>query len=196
MCDYGSLDYWDKRYEKEEFAYDWYMSYGDIREYLLKDALEGMPPKENIKVLIVGCGTSDVGINMVSDGFGNITCIDYSEVAIRKMSEKHKQTKGLTYKVGDVRALDFQTNTFDLIIDKGTLDSILCGENGVENSNRMTDEIYRVLKPNGKLVEITYGSPETRVHYLSNAPWTIDYSPFCQRYMYVAKKGSTASNNN
>lgn len=51
------------------------------------------------------------------------------------MSEKCKD-KGPNFKylVMDVRALDFETGQFDCVIDKGTLDSILCGESSTSNA--------------------------------------------------------------
>jgi 2-polyprenyl-3-methyl-5-hydroxy-6-metoxy-1,4-benzoquinol methylase len=38
--------------------------------------------------LIIGCGNSNLGIDMKNDGFENIVNIDYSEVVINKMKNK------------------------------------------------------------------------------------------------------------
>ena len=37
----------------------------------------------------------------------------------------------------------FASNTYDAIIDKGTLDAILCGENSVTDAKKMLLECYR-----------------------------------------------------
>ncbi len=42
--------------------------------------------------------------------------------------------------VMDVRAMRFATGTFDLIIDKSTIDALLCGESAFMNSAIMMRE--------------------------------------------------------
>jgi ubiquinone/menaquinone biosynthesis C-methylase UbiE len=44
----------------------------------------------------------------------------------------------------------YQNDMFDLIIDKGSFDGIMCDEkNGTFMGARMLSEVQRVLKPNG-----------------------------------------------
>lgn len=62
--------------------------------------------------------------------------------------------------------LDFSNNSIDLIIDKGLMDSVLCGEGFYERLNKMLSECYRVLRPNGTLMVLSQGHPDTRVMYL------------------------------
>jgi len=52
----------------------------------------------------------------------------------------------------DVKTMDFQDSSFDLIVDKATFDSIICGESSTKNINKALSEIYRVLKENGVYV--------------------------------------------
>ncbi|KAL1804935.1 hypothetical protein ACET3Z_028003 [Daucus carota] len=50
----------------------------------------------------------------------------------------------------DVRNMSvFQSDSFAAVIDKGTLDSLLCGHNSRENAAKMLREVARVLKANG-----------------------------------------------
>ena len=37
----------------------------------------------------------------------------------------------------DVRAMDFPENSFDTVIDKGTFDSVVCGEGSNTNASKM-----------------------------------------------------------
>jgi len=105
------------------------------------------------RVLIVGCGNSRLSENMFDDGFSDVTSIDYSEVVVRTMTETVTSKKpALKYVVMDARELKFPDESFDVIIDKGTLDSVLCGEETVRNSATMLAEIHRVLKP-GRLTD-------------------------------------------
>lgn len=63
---------------------------------------------------------------------------------------------------------DFQNNEFDVVIDKGTLDTILCGDNSEANVEKMLLEINRVLKSNGVYICISYGNEEQRKDFLKN----------------------------
>jgi len=57
---------------------------------------------------------------------------------------------------------EFSSGEFNVVLDKGTLDSILCGDNSVPNAEKMMQEIYRILAPGGVYVCITYGDEEHR----------------------------------
>lgn len=66
----------------------------------------------------------------------------------------------------DVTELTFNEQTFDVIFDKATLDSILCGEGANERAEKMLDNICRVLKNQGVYICISYGRPDMRMQYL------------------------------
>jgi EEF1A lysine methyltransferase 4 len=57
---------------------------------------------------------------------------------------------------------DLADNQFDMVIDKSTIDAILCGEDSFLNVARMVKETQRVLKPGGFYFVISYGKPESR----------------------------------
>ena len=79
----------------------------------------------------------------------------------------------MKFQVCDVLDMkDFQNGSFNTILDKGTLDCILCGDNSVPNASKMMAEIYRVLAPGGHYMVITYGDPDYRKKYLETQPWT------------------------
>jgi EEF1A lysine methyltransferase 4 len=63
---------------------------------------------------------------------------------------------------------DFQDNEFNLIIDKGTLDSILCGEFSIPNGEKMLKEAYRLLGNKGIFVCVSYGERARREHIFVN----------------------------
>jgi len=87
------------------------------------------------KILNVGCGNSRLSEEMFDEGYQNITNIDISQVVIKVMIEKYKD-KGpnFKYQYMDVRAMEFENGSFDCVIDKGTLDSILCGESSTTST--------------------------------------------------------------
>ena len=66
----------------------------------------------------------------------------------------------------DVRDLQYEDNSFDLIIDKSTMDALLCGDQSFLNTAIMTKEVQRVLKTGGIYMIISYGQPENRINHM------------------------------
>ncbi len=60
---------------------------------------------------------------------------------------------------------ELSSGEFNIVLDKGTLDSVLCGDNSVPNAEKMMQEIYRILSPGGFYICITYGDEEHRKKY-------------------------------
>jgi ubiquinone/menaquinone biosynthesis C-methylase UbiE len=63
---------------------------------------------------------------------------------------------------------EFKDESYDVIIEKSTLDAILCGDKSFLNAAKMLKEVQRVLKTGGLYVVISYGSPENRLFHLVN----------------------------
>jgi ubiquinone/menaquinone biosynthesis C-methylase UbiE len=126
---------------------------------------------------------------MFDDGFTDMTSVDYSEVVIEKMQAQFRAAgKALKFEVMDVRDIKYKDETFDCIIDKGTLDAILCGSDSAKNAGQMLSECQRVLKKGGFFFVITYGQPQSRLNYLekSRYKWKVSYQLLGKtRYMYV-----------
>jgi hypothetical protein len=59
---------------------------------------------------------------------------------------------------------DFQDSEFSFIIDKGTVDSILCGEFSNSIAEKMLKETYRLLTNKGIFVCVSYGERSRREH--------------------------------
>lgn len=106
---------------------------------------------------------------MYEDGYQHITNIDISFTVVKQMTELYKDRYStLVYKQMDVRQLQYQAGAFDAVIDKGTLDSVLCGDGSGPNAAQMLAEIYRVLAPNGVYICVSYGTGENRTKYFQN----------------------------
>ena len=68
----------------------------------------------------------------------------------------------------DVRNLLFEKGTFDAVIDKGTFDSIQCGDGAEQNTEQMLKEIHDVLVPGGIYICLSYGNLDARLQYFEN----------------------------
>eukprot|EP00375_Theileria_parva_P001162 XP_763833.1 hypothetical protein [Theileria parva strain Muguga] len=139
---------------------EWYDSWTEISK--------NIPLKINpdSKVLHIGCGSSTLGIDLFNSGIESVINADFSESCINLMRAKYPH---LTYILLD--ALDigknFSENFFDLIIDKGCLDSILCHENYREKVQKVLENFYTCLKDEGYLIVISGGNSEERLMYFN-----------------------------
>nr|XP_029116311.1 EEF1A lysine methyltransferase 4 [Elaeis guineensis] len=162
---YGDALYWDARYVEEGGAsFDWYQRYSALRPFVRK-----FVPTSS-RVLMVGCGNAVMSEDMVKDGYVDIMNIDISSVVIEMMRKKYAHVPQLTYMQMDVRDMSFfQDESFDCVIDKGTLDSLMCGTNAPLSASQMLEEVNRLLRPGGVYMLITYGDPSVRIPHLNQA---------------------------
>ena len=112
---------------------------------------------------------------MARDQYCNITAMDISEEVINIMEEKVQRYKALTYLVDDVFDMKFDSGSFDSVIDKALLDSILCKENANSDADKMVREIYRVLGKRGKFLCVSHNSE--RSTYFKTQDWEIEIKP-------------------
>ena len=107
---------------------------------------------------------------MYEDGYQHLTNIDISFTVVKQMQEMYKEKiPNLPFKQMDARSLQYEDGTFDAVVDKGTFDSILCGDGSGPNADQMLSEIYRVLSPTGVYICISYGLPEQRRGYFQKS---------------------------
>ncbi|CAA0829444.1 S-adenosyl-L-methionine-dependent methyltransferases superfamily protein [Striga hermonthica] len=165
---YGEAWYWDNRYSQDSSTFDWYQKYPSLAPLIRLYVPRRHP------ILVVGSGNSAFSEGMADDGYDEIVNIDISSVVIEAMQRKYLSRPQLKYMKMDVRDMSaFDTRSFAAVIDKGTLDSLLCGQNSQHNSSKMLEEVWRVLKDKGVYILITYGSPNYRLPVLQNLNWTI-----------------------
>ncbi|XP_008181645.1 eEF1A lysine and N-terminal methyltransferase-like [Acyrthosiphon pisum] len=118
--DFSKTEYWDSFFTKRKATFEWYGNYENLKRLLTRY----ISAKDDI--LMSGCGNSDLSINLYSDGFTNMTCVDNSEVVIANMNNKHKNKyPGLVYEIEDILNTKYANEKFSAIIDKGTLDALM-----------------------------------------------------------------------
>lgn len=164
MPNYGDASYWEDRYKSSEnTTFDWLENYS-----ALKDIISSLNiSKETGQILNLGCGNSEFSEHMYDDGYRNIKNIDISHNVIKTMAERNKDKEGMIYEVMDVRDLKYEDNSFDLAVDKSTIDALLCGEDAFINVAKMIKEVQRVLKVGGYYMIVSYGTPEYRMLHLN-----------------------------
>ena len=76
--------YWDTRFREEE-AYDWFKGYSSFKHLLLPQL------KTTDRILVLGCGNSNMTADLWNDGFKDITSIDLSKVTSAATVSLHLQ---------------------------------------------------------------------------------------------------------
>jgi ubiquinone/menaquinone biosynthesis C-methylase UbiE len=65
----------------------------------------------------------------------------------------------MLYQVMDVMSMTYADKSFEFVLDKSTIDALLCSDSPIVSVARMTREIYRVLKDDGVYLIVSYGAP-------------------------------------
>lgn len=176
----GTVNYWDKRYSQifrdfkdkppaqqreEGILYDWYLNAPRCLDIIVPylETCKGY----SSRILILGCGLSDVGPELYRRGYKNVVNIDFSGVVINRMQKEFADHEGLQFSVLDVANLGpFGNEYFDFIFDKGCIDAVMCGNSSVDSVHNAYEEISRVLANEGYFVSVSYGEPLTRNPYI------------------------------
>lgn len=189
---YDDTSYWNTRYSNEPEPFDWYQKWSKLKNII--------SPYFSAKecALDAGCGTSTLASDLVAEGFEKVIGVDISSNAINIMKERFESEPKLEFIQGNCLQLPFEDNKFDVVFDKGMMDSLMCSGPASKNVNPIMSEICRVLKPGGFFFEISYGTPNTRESYLknSNLQWEIHdvkeiekiSEPGTFHYIYITKK--------
>ncbi|KAL0234319.1 hypothetical protein PCE1_001355 [Barthelona sp. PCE] len=198
MPEYGKPAYWEERYQKDSSSnFDWYCTLVNCADILRPYLSSGS------KILHVGCGNSRMATQLYDDGYKNVTNIDISETVVHQMQQKYADQPELTFQVMDTRRMTFDDESFDVVVDKATLDALLCGRESFDNAYLMNKEVQRVLKPGGVFICISYGTPDSRLDHFSRhgLNWTTETktipkalatddpsNPSSYFYVYVMRK--------
>jgi len=165
---YKNQNYWDERFEKED-SYEWLANLDDVKDSI-KDILDRFGPEA--RILQLGCGNSQLSIDLFNEGFKDITNIDFSKVCVNKMSAKYPQ---LRFVQMDMTDMEFGNEKFDIVLEKATFDSLLVDSRspwdldstGCRQVTKALKEVKKVLKVGGIFLSITFSQPHFRVPLLA-----------------------------
>ena len=121
-----------------------------------KDVLKRMNVKEDSHILDVCTGTGDwaIALTKVLGESGKVIGLDFSENMLKVAQDKQQQhqLEQLEFMYGNAMELPFEDNTFDYV-------TIGFGLRNVPDYETVLQEMYRVVKPGGKVVCLETSQP-------------------------------------
>lgn len=129
---------------------------------------------------------------MWEDGYHNIVNTDYSKTVIEQMRRRHEVRPEMEWHEMDVRELKFDDSSFDVAIDKGTMDAMMTSKDVwepppqvIDDCTKEVDETLRVLrKPSGLFIYLTFGQPHFRRRFLTRPGTTLEIKELGEAFHY------------
>jgi D-alanine-D-alanine ligase len=108
------------------------------------------------KILDLCCGQGRVSLELARRGFSNVEGVDRSHYLIQRgKTQAKKEGLSIKFREGDARKLRYSSDTFDVVMILGNSFGYF---ETVEDDMRVVKEVFRVLKPWGKvLIDVTDG---------------------------------------
>ena len=181
---------WDRRFmqqaqDSRAVNDEWYISYQDSPE--LQEFLGSVLNKDAL-ICQVGCGNSRMAPALFQDGYRFLVNVDISRVAIGQMQRRYRGTHDeMIFLPGDATSLPWPSEIVDIFIDKGTLQSLLLLCDGVARVAQFAREMWRLLCPGGKMVQIMAGKGMQSYLNLPDLPWTIRHK-VCYRSLQCVRR--------
>lgn len=132
---------------------------------------------------------------MHADGFINLTNIDYSETIIDEMRARTAHLiPPQEWLVMDMRRLLLPSESFEIVLDKASLDAIWTDGGSVWDPSKalrndikaVVDEVLRVLKPGGKFISISFGQPHFRKPLMERSEqWSLEVNPIDDTFYFL-----------
>jgi SAM-dependent methyltransferase len=147
---FGRQEYWEGLYKEQDKSesFSWYAGWNDLEplvsEWILPD----------YKVLIPGVGIDSLLTDMYDAGYEQLSAFDYAPESIAHCQHMLGADRTVVdLRTADCRDLPYDSESFDAVIDKGTLDAVfLAGDDPGERLDSLTraiSELARVLAPGG-----------------------------------------------
>jgi len=93
----------------------------------------------------------------------DITSVDFAASVVEQMAARFPVGQ---FVVADARALPFPDASFDLVVEKGTVDALAAGSSG--DIEKVVAEASRVLRPGGRFISVGFAERAP----VKERPWT------------------------
>lgn len=207
MEDLSKQSYWDECFLTED-SFEWF---GDCsRLYPVLDLYFKSSP--SLILLHLGCGSSSLAEEMHNRHYCHLIFnVDYSFGILEKRRSMKQNKCFIDWLAMDIRAMPLSSNSFDTIIEKGTLDVFFVGHEHQlwdpavelkEKIDLILTQISRCLRmESGRFISISFQQPHFRRPFLAKEKyqWSIEVhsvsggSESVEYFVYVMTKGEKMS---
>ena len=128
---------------------------GGIDWYWRKRTVDLLHPQSFERVLDVATGTGDMAFTILNNTDSEVYGLDFA-LKMLSLNKEKAQDKGVTdYQLlcGDAEQLPVRSETFDLI-------TIAYGIRNMGTMEQTLEELYRILKPNGRVGILEFSQPK------------------------------------
>jgi hypothetical protein len=158
--DFSSPSEWDSFYIENEDTFEWHSS-------IALDTISSFVPSD-ADCLMVGCGNSKLPAAVLSTCENpRIVLLDTSKTCLKQLEQVYGSA--VKYQCGDASKLAdlWDTPSFDIIVDKGLTDAVLCGEGWDGILERVFEDASRVLREDsGVYLLISYKLPSSTKEFI------------------------------
>jgi hypothetical protein len=165
--DFSSANGWEQFYSDSSVNSQNY-SVVEWHSSVPLEVLADFVPLGGSTCLMVGCGTSDLPSVVYEKRRANITLMDSSQTCVEQLSGHYGDT--MSYVCGDATRLSSvlpPSKLYDVIIDKGLMDAIFCGEGWNGPIDSLVKESSKVLCSGGLYLLVSYRLPTSTKEFLT-----------------------------
>mmetsp|Transcript_38197 Transcript_38197/g.61300 ORF Transcript_38197/g.61300 Transcript_38197/m.61300 type:complete len:247 (+) Transcript_38197:179-919(+) len=143
---------------------EWYLDLDDVCGELQKHLDTFKAKKHSNRILHSGTGTSELPFRLHKAGYASQVGIDFSDDCIKSLqsAQEKSELKGMEFKKMDVRRMSFEKESFDAVVDKGTLDCVMLTDKGEQSAHQYLKEISRILVRGGEAAIFSLYGPSER----------------------------------
>ncbi|ORY93226.1 hypothetical protein BCR43DRAFT_496540 [Syncephalastrum racemosum] len=174
---FHSQKYWQDRFNNEQH-FEWLFTWDTLKPYLGYY----LDPKEPI--LHLGCGNSQLGFDLIEQGYSRVVNVDYADNVITQMKEKTRERVPALQDRLEWYAADCLTDDlsrlgsassprdYSVAIDKSLADTIACGDTeDQQNMKRLSQRVLQAIRPNGVWISISFSSSR-QYAFDTSGEWT------------------------
>jgi hypothetical protein len=164
--DFSSVNGWEQFYSESSINSQEY-SVVEWHSSVPLEVLADFVPHDST-CLMVGCGTSDLPSVVYTQRHANVTLMDSSQTCIDQLTGHYGET--MSYVCGDSTRMSSilpPAKLYDIIIDKGLIDALICGEGWNGPIESLLREASKVLCSGGVYLLVSYRLPKSTKEFLT-----------------------------
>lgn len=150
---FNKKEFWEGKYASKEQGetFEWYLSFQEFESKFLK-----FLTSKELTILNVGAGNSQISEKLYEKAYKHITNIDYSPSVVSSMRSRYKELGyDIKYEEMNMLKMNFSDKTFDIVLDLGGSDCLLCSRHPIQDYNNYNREVYRLLREQGYLIRVS-----------------------------------------